>query len=73
MKLNGAQNSYYIDDLELTGSIIEEIAQSGKVLAFHVGADAYEYTHPFRVAKIAKMYPELKILMVHMVVQLFLI
>jgi predicted TIM-barrel fold metal-dependent hydrolase len=66
VKLNGAQNSYYIDDLELTGSIIEEIAQSGKVLAFHVGADAYEYTHPFRVAKIAKMYPELKILMVHM-------
>jgi len=66
VKLNGAQNSYYIDDPNLALPVIEEIAGTGKMLAFHVGADAYEHTHPFRVGKIAKMYPEMHILMVHM-------
>jgi predicted TIM-barrel fold metal-dependent hydrolase len=46
--------------------VIEEISKTGRILAFHVGADAYEHTHPFRVGKIAKMFPELPILMVHM-------
>ena len=46
--------------------VIEEIAKTRKVLAFHVGADAYEQTHPFRVAKIARRFPELQILVVHM-------
>lgn len=66
VKLNGAQNNYYIDHPEKSLPVIEEIAKTGKVLAFHVGADAYEHTHPFRIAKIAKMYPEMPILMVHM-------
>lgn len=35
-------------------------------MEFHVGADAYEHTHPFWVRKIAKDFPELNILMVHM-------
>ena len=29
-------------------------------------SDAYEQTHPFRVAKIARKYPAMQILMVHM-------
>lgn len=66
VKLNGAQNVFYIDDPKLSIPVIEEVAKAGRILAFHVGADAYEYTHPFRVAKVAKMFPELKILMVHM-------
>lgn len=66
VKLNGAQNEYYIDDPELALPVIEEIASMRKVLAFHVGADAYEFTHPFRVAKIARKYPGMTILMVHM-------
>jgi len=66
VKLNGAQNHFYIDDPVLSIPIIEEIAKTGKILAFHVGADSYEYTHPFRVAKVAKQFPELQILMVHM-------
>ncbi len=66
VKLNGAQNSFYIDDPRISIPVIEEIARTGKVLAFHVGADAYEHTHPFRVGKIARMFPEVKILMVHM-------
>jgi hypothetical protein len=66
VKLNGAQNEYYIDDPVLSIPLIEEIAKAGKILAFHVGADAYERTHPFRVAKVAKRYPRLQILMVHM-------
>jgi predicted TIM-barrel fold metal-dependent hydrolase len=66
VKLNGAQNSFYIDDPGLSIPVIEEIAKTGKLLAFHVGADAYERTHPFRVAKIARRFPEMQILVVHM-------
>jgi hypothetical protein len=66
VKLNGAQNSFYIDDPKLSLPLVEEIAKTGKLLAFHVGTDAYETTHPFRVAKVAKLFPELQILMAHM-------
>jgi predicted TIM-barrel fold metal-dependent hydrolase len=66
VKLNGAQNSYYIDDPKLSLPIVNEIAQTGKLLAFHVGTDAFEATHPFRVAKVARMFPEVQILVVHM-------
>ena len=66
VKLNGAQNSFYIDHPDVSLPIVEEIAKTGKLLAFHVGTDAYETTHPFRVAKIARMFPEVQILMVHM-------
>jgi len=66
IKLNGAQNNFYIDDQALAIPVIEEIAGTGKLLALHVGADAYEHTHPFRVAKIAEQFPELEILLVHM-------
>lgn len=58
VKLNGAQNSFFIDDTKLSLPIIETIAKMGKILALHVGADAYEQTHPFRVGKIAALYPE---------------
>lgn len=66
VKLNGAQNSFYIDDKDLSWPVIDEIAKTGKLAAFHIGGDAYEHTHPFRLAKIAKEYPEMNILMVHM-------
>lgn len=66
VKLNGAQNSFYIDHPDVSLPVVEEIAKTGKLLAFHVGTDAYETTHPFRVAKIARMFPEVPILMVHM-------
>jgi len=66
VKLNGAQNPYYIDDPQISIPVIEEIARLGTVLAFHVGADDYSRTHPYRVAKVAKMFPELPILVVHM-------
>ncbi len=66
VKLNGAQNSYYIDDPKLSLPVIDEIAKTGKILALHVGSDAFDRTHPFRIAKIARRYPELTILVVHM-------
>ena len=66
VKLNGAQNSFYIDDPVLSLPVIEEIAKTGKLLAFHVGADAPEHTHPFRVGKIARQFPGVQILVVHM-------
>lgn len=66
VKLNGAQNEYYIDDPDLALPVINEISAMGKTIAFHVGADAYEFTHPFRVEKIARRYPDMTVLMVHM-------
>jgi predicted TIM-barrel fold metal-dependent hydrolase len=66
VKLNGAQNYYFIDDPELSLPVAEEIAKTGKLLAFHIGADEYERTHPFRAAKVARLFSEMPILMVHM-------
>lgn len=66
VKLNGAQNSFYIDSPELSLPVIEEIAAAGCLLAFHIGADAFEHTHPFRLGKIARRFPDVQILAVHM-------
>jgi predicted TIM-barrel fold metal-dependent hydrolase len=66
VKLNGAQNEYYIDDEAKTFPIIEEVARAGKMLAFHCGADRYTRTHPYQIAKIARRFPDTPILCVHM-------
>jgi predicted TIM-barrel fold metal-dependent hydrolase len=66
VKMNGAQNNYFIDDPELGLPVAEEIAKTGRMLALHIGPDAYERTHPWRAMHIAKRFPETKILMVHM-------
>jgi predicted TIM-barrel fold metal-dependent hydrolase len=36
------------------------------MIAFHIGPDAYEKTHPVRAARIAERFPETNILLVHM-------
>lgn len=66
VKLNGAQNGYVIDDPILALPVVEEIAKLGVILALHIGADAYEQTHPTRAGHIAELYPELPVLMIHM-------
>jgi len=66
VKLNGAQDSYYIDDEKFSLPLVEEITKLGGMICFHVGVDAYGYTHPYRVAKIAKRYPETNFLLAHM-------
>ncbi len=66
IKFNGAQDEYVIDDEKLALPLIEEAAQYGKVIAFHIGADFYENTHPYRLGHIAERFPETSFLMVHM-------
>jgi len=66
VKLNGAQNNFYVDNPSLSLPLIEEIVNRKAMLAFHIGADAIEETHPFRLGKIAKRFPETTILAVHM-------
>ena len=66
VKMNGAQNRYFIDDPQIAMPVVEAIAATGKVLALHIGPDEYERTHPLRAAKIARLFPEMPILMVHM-------
>ncbi len=65
IKLNGAQNMFYIDDPQMSLPLIETIAKTGKMAAFHIGTDAYDATHPYRLAKIARLFPEMQIFMIH--------
>lgn len=66
VKMNGAQNDYYIDDPHIAMPVAETIARAGAMLAFHIGPDEYEKTHPLRAARIAARFPETTILLVHM-------
>jgi len=66
VKLNGAQNDFFIDAPDLSMPVVEEIARTGRLLAFHCGVDAFERTHPSRIARIARQFPDTQILCVHM-------
>lgn len=66
VKMNGAQNDYFIDDPTMGLPIAEAIAKGGGMIALHIGPDAYEKTHPLRAAEIARRFPEMTVLMVHM-------
>lgn len=66
IKLNGAQNVFYIDDEREIDPIISRIEEMGLALALHVGADFYDHTHPYRCAKIARRHPNLRMLIAHM-------
>jgi predicted TIM-barrel fold metal-dependent hydrolase len=65
IKFNGAQDDYVIDDMAIL-PFIEQAASYAKPLAFHIGADFYENTHPYRLGCIAGQFPEVPFLMVHM-------
>jgi predicted TIM-barrel fold metal-dependent hydrolase len=65
IKFNGAQDEYIIDAPEVL-SLIERAAAYGKPIGFHIGADFYENTHPYRLAKIAGRFPDITFLMIHM-------
>lgn len=66
VKLNGAQNDFYIDDDGLVSDVIDAIVETGKILAFHIGCDAFDKTHPYRLSKIAMKHPKARIIAVHM-------
>jgi uncharacterized protein len=66
VKLNGARDGYAVDDPHLSLPVIERMAREGMILALHCGSNDFERTHPYRVANIARRFPEMPILMVHM-------
>lgn len=65
IKFNGAQDDYVIDDDSIL-PFIETAAGYGKPLAFHIGCDFYENTHPYRLGNIAARFPETHFFMIHM-------
>lgn len=65
VKFNGAQDDYVIDDPDVL-PLIEYAASFGKPIAFHIGADSPENTHPTRLGHIAALLPETSFLMSHM-------
>ena len=66
VKLNGAQNSYLIDDPAFAMPIAAAIVEAGGRLAYHIGGDSPEFTHPFRLGKIAQTFPDTTIFGIHM-------
>ena len=66
IKFNGAQDGYVIDDEHFAMPFIEEAARYNKILAFHIGADFYENTHPYRLGAISARFPATRFLMIHM-------
>jgi predicted TIM-barrel fold metal-dependent hydrolase len=66
IKFNGAQDDYVIDDPDIGLPFIEKATQYGKPIAFHIGADFYENTHPYRLGHIASSFPDAQFFMVHM-------
>ena len=65
IKLNGAQNEFYIDSAQSL-ELVDLIAERNLIAAFHIGTDAFEATHPYRLAKLAKRHPDTPFLMIHM-------
>ncbi len=66
IKFNGAQDYYVIDDAEFAMPFIEKAAEYGKPIAFHIGSDFFENTHPYRLGNIAATFPETQFIMIHM-------
>jgi len=66
IKFNGAQDGYVINDAEFAMPFIEKAAEYGKPIAFHIGSDFYENTHPYRLGHIAAALPDNQFIMIHM-------
>ncbi|MBS0001161.1 MAG: amidohydrolase family protein [Cyclobacteriaceae bacterium] len=64
VKMNPAQNAYPIDSDEVIG-VVEKIQEHKAMAAFHYGADTL-YTPAEGLEKIAKSFPETRIIGVHM-------
>lgn len=65
IKFNGAQDDYVIDDEELVMPVVEAAVAYGRPIAFHIGGDFPENTHPFRLGRIAERFPEQIFIMIH--------
>jgi len=66
IKLNGSQNKFYVDDPEITYPLIRIVEKANGIVAFHSGCDDVDHTHPYRVAKVARDFPNTQFIMIHM-------
>jgi len=64
-KFNGAQDNYVIDSDAIL-PFVEFAATYKRPLAFHIGSDFFENTHPYRLGNLAARFPETRFLMIHM-------
>ena len=44
----------------------EQMNQAGCALAFHIGSDFFDFTHPSRAQRIAEHFPTMPVMLVHM-------
>ncbi len=65
IKFNGAQNLYRIDD-EAMFALYQIVADTGAAVAFHIGSDCFDFTHPSRAQRVAEAFPHMPIMLVHM-------
>ncbi len=66
IKFNGAQDDYLIDDPETVGPHVAAVVEAGLPVAFHIGVDFPENTHPARLGRLAARHPAAQFLMIHM-------
>jgi uncharacterized protein len=64
IKFNGAQDDYVIDD-DAVLPVIETAVGYGRPIAFHIGGDFPENTHPYRLGRIAARFPEQTFILIH--------
>jgi uncharacterized protein len=65
IKFNGAQDDYVIDDAEMALPYVELAIGYARPIAFHVGGDFPENTHPYRLQRIAHAHPEHPFVLIH--------
>jgi predicted TIM-barrel fold metal-dependent hydrolase len=65
VKMNAANFGLRYDDLELVAPVVEEVAKHNGVMVLHTAVNAIEGSHPFRTRKMAKLYPETPMWLVH--------
>lgn len=65
-KLSGSRDGYKINEKELVYPIVEKIAKEDLIFAAHIGADSPVNSHPFLFRDVAKAFPEVRMILIHM-------
>ena len=66
IKFNGAIHKFAADDKEIVYPALKKVAEAGKIAAFHCGCDDVANTHPYRIGNVARDFPNMQVVMIHM-------
>jgi predicted TIM-barrel fold metal-dependent hydrolase len=66
VKVNGSNNGLVYDDMELLYPVVEEVAKRKGMVLYHTGCNSHNETNPYRTMKMAKLFPETPMWLIHM-------